>query len=57
MLFRSTQCLLAASPTVDAVRGEYFSDCQVARSTRFGRDMALAQRLWEDSEERVAQYL
>ncbi len=53
----ATQCLLAVSPSVKGVTGEYFADCKVSRSTAAGRDSKLAQRLWEDSLERVADYL
>ncbi len=46
----ATQCYLAAHPDAAAVSGEYFSDCNVARTSPQGRDMAQAARLWETSE-------
>ena len=39
----------ASSPAVEGVTGEYFSRSKVARSSRTGRDMALAGRLWDVS--------
>jgi NAD(P)-dependent dehydrogenase (short-subunit alcohol dehydrogenase family) len=50
----ATQCYVAVNPQVDGVTGEYFADCNVARSSRFSRDPALAKRLWEESERIVA---
>lgn len=45
----ATQCYVATHPSL-AANGEYFSHCNVARSSRLGRDLALALRLWEASE-------
>jgi NAD(P)-dependent dehydrogenase (short-subunit alcohol dehydrogenase family) len=45
----ATQCYVATHPAMEA-NGEYFSDCNVGRSSRLGGDLALAQRLWEASE-------
>lgn len=45
----ATQCYVATHPGL-SVNGEYFSHCNVARTTRLGRDRALALRLWEESE-------
>jgi NAD(P)-dependent dehydrogenase (short-subunit alcohol dehydrogenase family) len=50
----ATQCYVAVNPQVEGVTGEYFADCNVARSSRFSRDPALAKRLWEESEQIVA---
>jgi NAD(P)-dependent dehydrogenase (short-subunit alcohol dehydrogenase family) len=50
----ATQCYVAVHPQVDGKSGEYFADCNVARSSRFSRDPALAKRLWEESERIVA---
>ncbi len=47
----ATQCWAAAHPSLDGVTGEYLSDCNVARSSRHGRDEALAEQLWERSVE------
>jgi len=45
----ATQCYVATHPAL-AVNGEYFSNCNLARSSRRGRDRQLALRLWEASE-------
>jgi NAD(P)-dependent dehydrogenase (short-subunit alcohol dehydrogenase family) len=50
----ATQCFLATHPSVAAVSGEYFEDCNVATSSAAGRDMALAERLWQETERIVA---
>jgi len=36
------------------VSGEYFADCNIAKSSALSRDGALAARLWEESERIVA---
>lgn len=46
----ATQCYVATNPTLDGVSGEYFADCNIAKSTRISRDAALATRLWAESE-------
>lgn len=50
----ATQCYLAASPAVARVTGGYFSDCHPEETTAAGRDMAMAARLWRESEALVA---
>jgi WW domain-containing oxidoreductase len=45
----ATQCYLATHPQATA-NGEYWKDSNVAVSSRLGRDMELAKRLWEVSE-------
>jgi NAD(P)-dependent dehydrogenase (short-subunit alcohol dehydrogenase family) len=50
----ATQCYVAVHPDAADVRGEYFADCNVARSSAFGRDDALAEALWRRTEEFVA---
>jgi NAD(P)-dependent dehydrogenase (short-subunit alcohol dehydrogenase family) len=50
----ATQCYLAASPAVAQVTGGYFSDCNPEETTAAGRDMAMAARLWQQSEALVA---
>jgi NAD(P)-dependent dehydrogenase (short-subunit alcohol dehydrogenase family) len=50
----ATQCYVAVHPQVDGKTGEYFADCNVARSSRYSRDPELASRLWEESERIVA---
>jgi NAD(P)-dependent dehydrogenase (short-subunit alcohol dehydrogenase family) len=46
----ATQCFVATHPSLDAVTGEYFVDCNVGRPSSRGRDDALADRLYEDTE-------
>jgi WW domain-containing oxidoreductase len=46
----ATQCYVAAHPRLEGVSGEYFSDCNVARSSAHGRDDAMAERLWDVTE-------
>jgi NAD(P)-dependent dehydrogenase (short-subunit alcohol dehydrogenase family) len=50
----ATQCLVTAHPSLAATSGEYFADCNVARSSRHGHDAAMGDRLWAVSEEIVA---
>ncbi len=50
----ATQCYLAASPAVAQVTGAYYADCNPADTTPYGRDMAMAARLWDASEALVA---
>jgi WW domain-containing oxidoreductase len=45
----ATQCYVATHPTL-AENGEYFSDCNLKRSTRAGSDRGLARQLWDVSE-------
>jgi NAD(P)-dependent dehydrogenase (short-subunit alcohol dehydrogenase family) len=51
----ATQCYLATHPQATA-NGEYWKDSNVALSSRLGRDLELAKRLWEASE-RIVQGL
>lgn len=46
----ATQVFLAAHPAGNATNGEYYSDCQVARTKSVAKDDALAKRLWTWSE-------
>ena len=50
----ATQCYVAAHPDTASARGEYYADCNPAKPSRHGRDAALAERLWDKSEEIVA---
>jgi NAD(P)-dependent dehydrogenase (short-subunit alcohol dehydrogenase family) len=50
----ATQCYVATHPSLATVSGEYFADSNIAKSTRQGRDMALAAELWDVSEAIVA---
>jgi len=45
----ATQCYVATHPAL-AANGEYFSDCNVKRSTRLGSDTRLGRQLWDVSE-------
>jgi WW domain-containing oxidoreductase len=51
----ATQVYVATHPTLDDVSGEYFADCNIAQPNARGRDAALAERLWQESEKIVAQ--
>ncbi len=59
-LFRSaphgaaTQTLLAASPRVAGISGEYWSNCQISAGSPLLDDAALAARLWDLSEDLIA---
>lgn len=50
----STQLYVATHPALESTSGEYFADCNVAQSSERGRDMALAERLWSETERIVA---
>jgi WW domain-containing oxidoreductase len=50
----ATQTLLAASPRVGGITGEYWSDCQIAEGNPLLTDAALTGRLWEASERIVS---
>jgi len=41
---------LAVDPKVEKISGEYFGDCRIGRATLLSRDMGLAKKLWEASE-------
>jgi WW domain-containing oxidoreductase len=45
----ATGALLAASPCVTGITGEYWSDCQIAEGNPLLNDSELAKRLWEVS--------
>lgn len=50
----ATQCYVAAHPDTAKTTGEYFADSNVAKTTRLGHDRALAERLWDTTEQLVA---
>lgn len=50
----ATQCYVASHPSLAAVSGEYFADCNVAPCSRHGRDDAMGDRLWTVTEQIVA---
>jgi WW domain-containing oxidoreductase len=49
----ATQALLAASPSVAGITGEYWADCRIAAGSALLDDVDLARRLWEVSEQMV----
>jgi WW domain-containing oxidoreductase len=51
----ATQALLAASPRVAGITGECWADCQIATGSPHLYDIDLAMRLWEVSEQIVAE--
>jgi len=50
----ATQTYVAVHPDIAGVSGEYFADCNVAKSRPDAEDAGLAKKLWEVSEEIVA---
>lgn len=50
----ATQCYVAVHPGAEGISGEYWADCNIARASRHARDDALAQRLWQTTEDIVA---
>ena len=50
----ATQVYVATNPKLADVSGEYFADCNVAKSRADSRDPELAKKLWEVSEKIVA---
>ncbi|MEP6886612.1 MAG: SDR family NAD(P)-dependent oxidoreductase [Gammaproteobacteria bacterium] len=52
----ATQAFLAASPQVSGITGEFWRNCQIAKGSPLLDDAELAQRLWQVSEDIVAQH-
>jgi WW domain-containing oxidoreductase len=50
----ATSVLLAASPQLGGITGEYWSNCRIVRGNPLLEDAALARRLWEVSEQIIA---
>lgn len=50
----STTALLAGSPAVSGMTGEFWRDCRVAKRARFFGDARMAAELWRISEEIVS---
>jgi NAD(P)-dependent dehydrogenase (short-subunit alcohol dehydrogenase family) len=50
----ATQTLVATHPELASVSGEYFADCQVAKSSDHAKNADLAKKLWDKSEQIVA---
>lgn len=48
-----TTIFLASDPSVDGVTGKYFDKCKERKPSRKARDMAVATRLWQVSEDLV----
>jgi WW domain-containing oxidoreductase len=53
----ATQTLLAASPLVDGISGEYWVDCQIGKGSSFLNDAAMAERLWTTTEKIVVTHV
>jgi WW domain-containing oxidoreductase len=53
----ATQTLLAASPLVDGISGEYWADCQIGKGSPFLSNRAMAERLWITTEEIIATHV
>jgi WW domain-containing oxidoreductase len=53
----ATPCLLAASPTVSGISGEYWANCRITKPAPAPGSPDLARRLWEFSAEFVARHL
>ncbi len=51
----ATTCYVATNAALSTVSGKYFADCNLAKPSRHGRDTDMARRLWQASEELVAQ--
>ncbi len=49
-----TSIYLASSPEVEALSGKYFVDCRPAESKPQSHDRAVAEKLWQVSEELIA---
>jgi WW domain-containing oxidoreductase len=52
----ATQALLAASPQVAGLTGEYWANCQIARGNTLLENPQLAGRLWDVSRDIVARH-
>ncbi|XP_071919381.1 short-chain dehydrogenase TIC 32, chloroplastic-like isoform X1 [Coffea arabica] len=45
----ATPCYVALNPQVEGVRGEYFSDSNIAKPSALAKDAELAKKLWDFS--------
>jgi WW domain-containing oxidoreductase len=52
----ATQALLAASPRVAGISGEYWENCRIAAGNPLLQDTGLANRLWDVSQELVVRH-
>lgn len=53
----ATTCYAATHPSLTGVGGKYFSDCHVSRTSRHGQNEALAEKLWQYSNNYLSDYL
>jgi WW domain-containing oxidoreductase len=53
----ATPALLAASPLISGITGEFWSDCQVSRGSPLFSDTSLAKRFWDVSAQIAASRL
>lgn len=53
----ATQCYVAVHPATSSIRAEYLADCNLAKASKNAQDTALANKLWEKTEEIVARLL
>jgi NAD(P)-dependent dehydrogenase (short-subunit alcohol dehydrogenase family) len=52
----ATQALLAASPQVSGITGEFWANCQIVKGNPLLEDRELAGRLWDVSEDIVSRH-
>src|ERR1700676_2104975 len=52
----ATQALLAASPQVSGITGEFWANCQIAKGNPLLEDRELAARLWAVSQNTVSRH-
>jgi WW domain-containing oxidoreductase len=52
----ATPALLAASPTVNGISGEFWSNCRIAQGTALLQNIDLAKHLWDVSKEILARH-
>ncbi|MFT5691509.1 MAG: NAD(P)-dependent dehydrogenase (short-subunit alcohol dehydrogenase family) [Oceanicoccus sp.] len=53
----ATSCYLATNPALSDVSGYYFEDCNIAESSTYVDDDAMAMALWEISEKLTSDFL
>jgi WW domain-containing oxidoreductase len=53
----ATQVLLAGSPLVEGVTGEYWADCNISKGSKWLAQAGIAQRLWSVTEEIIGSRL
>ncbi|NNC99406.1 MAG: SDR family oxidoreductase [Gammaproteobacteria bacterium] len=53
----ATECYVATAPALTGVSGKYFADNKEERPSRYGSDMALADRLWDFSCDTLSDYI